>query len=171
MLLRRVSAIGTALAAALTLTSCATPAVTAPAPSASDPVCARVLQLAPAELAGQPERATTSQASRAWGDPAITLRCGVEPLGPTTDRCIRVTAPDGTSVDWVVKENDDVVDGDTDQAQADAIGRGRFGYTTYGRVPAIEVIVPVEYAGTEATALLVDLAQAVSATTVERTCL
>lgn len=137
-----------------------------PAPSASDPVCAEVLQIAPLVLAGAEQRATTSQASRAWGDPAITLRCGVEPPVPTTDRCIAVTGADGTETNWVVAENDEVSETGAD---SDA-GRGRFRFTTYGRIPAIEVVVPVEYAGTDATAILVDLGPAVSVTDAPRTC-
>jgi len=140
---------------------CARDVPTAPAPSASDPVCAQVLQATPGELGGASQRGTTSQASRAWGDPAITLRCGVTPLDPTTDRCIAVTGVDGNTIDWVVAENDDVVgtgpDADTE--------RGRFMFTTYGRTPAIEVVVPVEYAGTDSTAILVDLGPAVARTT------
>ncbi|TGO04291.1 DUF3515 family protein [Serinibacter arcticus] len=147
--------------ALLIVTGCARDVPTAPAPSASDPVCARVLQATPGVLGGADQRPTTSQASRAWGDPAITLRCGVEPLDPTTDRCIAVTGGDGTEIDWVVAENDDVV-GTGEDADTE---RGRFMFTTYGRTPAIEVVVPVEYAGTDSTAILVDLGAAVSRTT------
>lgn len=155
-------------AALLVLTGCARDVPTAPAPSASDPVCAQVLQATPGVLGGADQRATTSQASRAWGDPAITLRCGVEPLGPTTDRCITVTGVDGVSIDWVVAENDDVV-GTGEDADTE---RGRFMFTTYGRTPAIEVIVPVEYAGTDSTAILVDLGPAVARTaTTESRCI
>lgn len=140
--------------------------MTEPAPSASEPVCGQVLQWSPPELAGAQERETTSQASKAWGDPPITLRCGVEPPGPTTDRCITVTDQDGVAIDWVVKENDDVV-GTGEDADTE---RGRFVFTTYGRVPAVEVVVPVEYAGTDATAVLVSLAPAVSYTDQARSC-
>ncbi|HCX84035.1 MAG TPA: DUF3515 domain-containing protein [Micrococcales bacterium] len=155
-----------------TLASCSSAAVLEPAPSASDPVCAQVLQALPGELGGATQRETTSQASAAWGDPPITLRCGVTPLGPTTDPCWAVTGPGDTSVDWVVKEYDDVVDPtDPDAAQQQAeIGNGRFVFTTYGRVPAIEVVVPVEYAGTDATAILIDLGSAVSRTDAQRSC-
>jgi hypothetical protein len=59
----------------------------------------------------------------AWGDPAIIARCGLDPLGPTTDECVTV---DG--VDWVVRRL-------TDGSAA----------TTYGRDPAIEVLVPGSY--------------------------
>ena len=154
----------------LLLAGCARDVPLEPAPSASDPVCGEVLQTAPRVLAGADQRATTSQSSRAWGDPAITLRCGVEPLAPTTDRCITVTGQDGIAINWVVAENDEVVDtASSDEAAGDG-GRGRFRFTTYGRIPAVEVIVPVEYAGSDATAILVDLGPAIARTDAPRTC-
>jgi hypothetical protein len=59
----------------------------------------------------------------AWGDPAVIARCGLDPLGPTTDDCVTV---DG--VDWVVRS---LSDGSA--------------ATTYGRDPAIEVLAPSAY--------------------------
>lgn len=161
-----VPSLALALAAGTTMLSgCASDVVLDAAPHASAEVCAQVLRVAPSSLAGADRRPTTSQASLAWGDPAITLRCGVEPLPPTPERCIQVTAGDGTVVDWIVHEDD------PQGSTADDGGRGRFAFTTYGRVPAIEVVVPVEYAGSDATAILVDLAGAVSRTSPERACL
>ncbi len=61
---------------------------------------------------------------RQWGDPAIIATCGWPALGPTSDQCLDV---DG--VDWVAHELSDGV---------------RF--TTFGRDPAIEVLVPDAYA-------------------------
>ncbi|MGO4340729.1 hypothetical protein [Pedococcus sp. 2YAF34] len=60
---------------------------------------------------------------RVWGDPAIIATCGWPPLGPTPDQCLDV---DG--VDWVAEPLSDGV---------------RF--TTFGRDPAIEVLVPHAY--------------------------
>jgi hypothetical protein len=60
---------------------------------------------------------------RAWGEPAIIARCGLPPIGPTTDQCLDVSG-----VDWVAHRLTDGV---------------RF--TTYGRTPAIEVLVPSAY--------------------------
>ncbi len=65
-----------------------------------------------------------SPAVHAWGDPAIIARCGVAALGPTTEQCIEV---DG--VDWVARRLSDGV-----------------AFTTFGRDPAIEVLVPHAYA-------------------------
>ena len=61
---------------------------------------------------------------RQWGDPAIIATCGWPALGPTSDQCLDV---DG--VDWVAQELSDGV---------------RF--TTFGRDPAIEILVPDAYA-------------------------
>ena len=70
-------------------------------------------------MATSPETASAA----AWGDPAIIARCGLDPLGPTTEECVSV---DG--IDWVVRRL-------TDGSAA----------TTYGRDPAIEVLAPAEY--------------------------
>jgi hypothetical protein len=146
-----------AAAPVLTLAGCTAAVVVPAAPYASDPACGVVLQRAPLELVGLERRSTTSQSSRAWGtaDPVV-LRCGVEPPGPSTQRCIRVTDDAGAEVDWIAIE-----------------GETAWTFVTYGRAPAIEVVVPlsVQPEGTQATTPLVDLAAAVSVTSVERTCL
>jgi hypothetical protein len=79
----------------------------------------------PETVGGQSLRPTSSSsdAVRAWGDPAIIARCGVHPIGPTTDQCLDVSG-----IDWVAHQLTDGV---------------RF--TTYGRDPAIEVLVPKAY--------------------------
>jgi hypothetical protein len=106
------------------LAACASTVDVEAAPSATDPLCAEVMVAVRsdgfARLGDRERRPTSSQSTAAWGDPAVVLRCGVEPLGPTTDACVGV---DG--VDWVLREVD-----------------GRPTYTTYGRVPAVEVVLP-----------------------------
>ena len=80
----------------------------------------------PERVAGH-DGVTTSPPSprtRAWGDPAVVARCGVPALGPTTYECLDVDC-----VDWVVERLSD---------------GARF--TTFGRDPAIEVLVPNAYA-------------------------
>lgn len=140
---RRKVGILAAAVAATALAGCGGSVQLEPAPYASEPICAQVLIAMPDELAGAPSRPTTTQASRAWGDPPITIRCGVEPPGPTTDRCVTAIDAAGRSVDWVMREiGDPEVDENT------------WHFTTYGRVPALEVIVPVEYAGSDATGVL-----------------
>ncbi len=66
---------------------------------------------------------STSPAVRAWGEPAVIARCGVAEPGPSTD-CLSVNG-----VDWVVTDLSD--------------GRK---FVTFGRSPAIEVLVPARYA-------------------------
>lgn len=131
-----------ALLLLVTVAGCARPVGVDPAPSASDPVCAELLQSLPEVVGGADRRSTTSQASRAWGDPAIVLRCGVDPLPPTTQGCVAVAVDGGAEVDWVVAEDEE-----------------RSTFTTYGRLPAVEVSVPAQYAGDQT--ILVDLSAAV----------
>ena len=98
--------------------------VTAPA-EASSPACHAAAARWPVSVGNQQRVDTTSDspAVRAWGDPAVIARCGVAPPGPTTDQCLDVSG-----VDWVAHRLSDGV---------------RF--TTYGRTPAIEVLVPSHY--------------------------
>ncbi|ANJ26709.1 DUF3515 family protein [Agromyces aureus] len=129
-----------ALAGAAGLTGC-TPIVSMqPAPEAIDTSCAELSVRLPDEVAEQPQRETDAQGSGAWGDPAsVLLRCGVPPLGPTTDRCVSV---DG--IDWVIDESD----------------APRYLFTTYGRTPAVEVLVDNDVVS--GTTVISDLSQAVS---------
>lgn len=68
--------------------------------------------------------AVQSTGVAAWGDPPIVARCGKQPPGPTTDPCIDING-----VDWVATQLDD----------------GGTMFTTFGRFPAIEVLVPESY--------------------------
>ncbi|KQX69575.1 DUF3515 domain-containing protein [Angustibacter sp. Root456] len=99
--------------------------VTAPV-GAADPACAELAAKLPASVQGQPRVATSSDspAVAAWGDPAVIWRCGVRPPGPTTDECIEVNG-----VDWV---RHPLKDGQS--------------FTTFGRDPAVQVLVPNAYA-------------------------
>lgn len=155
------------LAGLAVLTGCGpSPAHMPPAEFAADPACAEVLQILPGLLGDAERRPITSQATAAWGeDPAITLRCGIAPPGPSTERCITVETDD-TSVDWLALESDDPLVPEHAQDEA-----GAWTFITYGRVPAIEVVVPTQHAGDQPTALLVDLATAVERTTAERHCI
>jgi len=128
---------------------------------ATDTVCAEVLVATPDSLGpGLDRRPTTAQASTAWGgDPAVVLRCGVEPPGPTTERCETVTTPGGASIDWLVVPG-----------AAGADGRTDWTFTTYGRVPAVEVFVPAAVATERSTSFLDALGPALDLTTRERGC-
>ncbi|QAY73773.1 DUF3515 domain-containing protein [Agromyces protaetiae] len=111
------------------------------APEASDTACADVVVRLPDAVADLAKRETNAQGTGAWGSPAVVLlRCGVTPPGPTTDRCVTV---DG--VDWVIDETD----------------APRYRFTTYGRTPAVEVVVDGD--AVSGTTAITDLASAVSA--------
>lgn len=115
-----------ALALMATLAACGDDTVKAtPADSAADPLCAKASRHWPSTVSGQKSRkvSTDSATVHAWGDPAIIARCGVTPPKPTASGCVSV---DG--IDWVGSKLSD---------------GGR--YVTYGRVPAIEVLVPTKY--------------------------
>jgi hypothetical protein len=91
--------------------------------------CERATAQWPAKVGGQDERGVDPNGgvkadAAAWGDPAVIATCGWPALGPTDKDCLDV---DG--VYWVVESLSDGV---------------RF--TTYGREPAIEVLVPHAYA-------------------------
>jgi len=92
----------------------------------NNPVCAQVAALWPDSVGGQPSRITAADSNTvaAWGDPPIIARCGATPPGPTTEQCLDIEG-----VDWISVKIEDGV---------------RF--TTYGRDPAIQVLVPQEYA-------------------------
>lgn len=127
-------------ASAALLAGCAQPLVVAPAPYAADPDCARVMLAMPNSVGGLDVRGTTSQATAAYGDEyPIVVRCGVEPPGPTTDACVAVEASGG-SQDWLVVE-----DGDHWRA------------TSFGRSPAVEVLIPLERAQDAVSDLLAEL--------------
>jgi len=92
----------------------------------ADPACAAMADRLPSRLLDHGRVATSpsSPAVAAWGEPAIIWRCGVTPPGPTTQDCIAVNG-----IDWVVQPLDDGT-----------------GFVTYGRDPAVQVLVPDDYA-------------------------
>jgi len=144
------------------LAGCSSTVATTPGPHATDPVCAQVVLATPDVLADGLERSRTdAQATTAWSDgsAAVVLRCGVEPLEPTTDRCETVESADGSSVDWVVVASDP-----DDEQSSD------WRFTTYGRVPAVELTVPAQIARTYSTSFVDRLGAAVQHTQRERGC-
>ncbi len=124
ILSRRVLTAALVAPFALVLTACGGVEVALPE-QADDPACREVAKHWP-EAVSDAEVVETDPADpavQAWGDPAIIARCGMPALGPTTKQCIRVEG-----VDWVADELSDGVR-----------------LTTYGRDPALEVIVPTSY--------------------------
>ncbi|PPF60114.1 DUF3515 domain-containing protein [Clavibacter michiganensis] len=140
-LLRPLAAAAAAAGIALAVSGCAPTVSLEAAPDATDPLCADVVVHLPATLGTAPLRETDAQGTGAWGAPQSTviLRCGVATPGPTTDACISYD-----DVDWV-----------EDDSRAPDIR-----YTTYGRTPAVEVVIDSTQASYTA---LTDLSGVVSA--------
>ncbi|RNI23262.1 DUF3515 family protein [Flexivirga caeni] len=115
-----------ALGLTVSLAACGTGTVHAsPADQAANPLCVKASRQWPATVADQKSRAvsTKSDTVHAWGNPAIIARCGVTSPGPTTAPCVTVD-----DIDWVGTK---LSDGTR--------------YITFGRSPALEVLVPTKY--------------------------
>jgi len=103
-------------------------------------ICSDLLAELPSELAGQGRRDVAPAGSGvAWGDPPVTLRCGV------TDALGLGAASDCQVVDGVGWYPEELSDG--------------FRFTTVGRTTPVEVVVPAAYA--PEVGPLTDLADAV----------
>ena len=155
-LLAAVSGLG------LLLAGCTSAVSVKAAPHAQEPACASIVLALPDVLGDLERMDTTSQASAAWGSPtaAVVLRCGVEPLGPTTDRCVTVETPGGPSVDWV-----------TVAGEPDADGAADWTFTTYGREPAVEVVVPAAVTASHSTSFVDQFGPAIDQVVATRSCL
>ncbi|MCY7413441.1 MAG: DUF3515 domain-containing protein [Salinibacterium sp.] len=132
------------------LAGCAPTVALEPADDAVNPACAEVIVRLPDTVAELPRRSTNAQATGAWGEPtAVILRCGVPVPAPTAAlACVTV---DG--VDWLRDDSNDP----------------SFVFTTYGRNPAIEVIIDSNTVS--GFGALNDLARAVSQLPIEGKCL
>lgn len=121
----RGARIAALVAVALTATACAAPLVVDPALYAADPRCAAIMLGIPDEVGGLSMRTTSSQATAAYGDEAtIVVRCGVEPPGPSNERCVAIDTASAAQ-DWLVTERDD-----------------EWVAVAFGRTPAVEVTIP-----------------------------
>lgn len=128
------------LLAVTTTAACSGGSVTA-APHATDPACGPALGHLPAALLGLPRGTSSATGTAVYGDPEIVVRCGVTPLGPTTLPCMNVD-----SVDWVIDDRKDPL-----------------AFTTFGRSPALEVLIPASYPKDRDSGALVDLRAAAQA--------
>ena len=116
----------TAIALSLALSACSPTVSLEPAADANNPGCADVIVRLPDGVDGQERRTTNAQSTAAWGNPTtVILRCGIEPVEISTLPC--VTASD---VDWLVDES----------------AKPSFRFISFGRDPAVEVIVDSENA-------------------------
>jgi len=131
------------------LTGCAQSVALRAADNAADPACADVITRLPEAVAELELRPTNAQGTGAWGSPAdVLLYCGVDVPDPTsTLTCVTV---DG--IDWLRDPEDDP----------------NFTFITYGRDPAIAVVVNSETIS--GGAALTDLSTAISILPAERSC-
>jgi hypothetical protein len=111
-----------AAAIATALSGCSPIVALDPAAHANDPACADVIVRLPDTLENLPKRETDAQSTGAWGDPAqILLRCGVAVPTVSDLPCVQID----NDVYWL-----------RDDAKAP-----NYVFTTYGRTPAIAVVV------------------------------
>jgi hypothetical protein len=110
------------VAVPLVLGGCAPIVALEPANDAINPKCAEVIVALPETVANLPSRETNAQGTAAWGTPTgVILRCGVPVPGPTsTLQCFTIKG-----VDWL----------------SDGKDAPNYVFTTYGRDPAVEVIL------------------------------
>ena len=113
---------------AVVLSGCS-PTVTLPsAPQETSRACAAIIVRLPPTLGSESLLQTDQQGTAAWGgEPAVTLRCGVPPPGPTTDNCFQ-----SGGVDWV------------DRLVA---GTQTYVVTTFGRTPATQLTIDTRQIG------------------------
>jgi hypothetical protein len=130
------------------LSACAPVVALTPAADATNPKCAEVIVHLPGAVADQSLRQTDAQATGAWGDPAaVVLRCGVTPPGPTSTQCATVKG-----IDWLIDNTKKPV----------------YTFTTYGRTPAVQVIIDSQLTQGQGTIVLDQLSNAVSFITQSR---
>lgn len=131
-----------ALAFAATLSGCSSIVPMQAASDANDPACADIVVRLPDRVGDLERRETNAQSTGAWGSPpAVLLYCGVDVPSASTQRCIQV---DG--IFWLV----------------DARNEPTYVLRSFGREPAIDVVVDTEVTG--ATPVLMSLSRVVSRT-------
>ena len=136
----RLAAALSVAATSILLVGCTAAVPLQPAPDANNPTCADVIVHLPTAVADQDERETNAQSTGAWGDPAaVLLHCGVPVPGPTTLPCLNING-----IDWI-----------EDDSEAPT-----YRYTTYGRDPAVEIVIDSKLVS--GSTALVDVANAVS---------
>jgi hypothetical protein len=145
-ILRAVGAAAAALGAGL-LSGCAAATYAPPGPDAALPVCGEVVAYAPPEVLDLARTEPASQGTAVWGrgDEAVVLRCGVTPPPPDPEGCTRLEDDQGNLTDWLIRPTDD----------------GGWMFTTYGREPAIDVLVPSGVGGDQPSAALLALSSTV----------
>jgi hypothetical protein len=141
---RLASTAATAIGLSLALSGCSPTVSLEPAADSNNPGCAEIVVRLPEGVDGQERRTTNAQSTAAWGNPAtVILRCGIEPVAISTLPCVNAAG-----VDWLVDESE----------------RPKFRFITFGREPAVEVIVDSENAvGVNALESLAPAVQSIDA--------
>lgn len=138
---RRTGALAAA-AVVLVLGGCSPIVAMEPADDANDPDCAAVIVRLPDTVGGLGKRQTDAQSTAAWGEPdQVLLRCGVAVPEASELPCI------DKGIFWL----------------RDDSREGFWRFTTFGRDPAIDVVVARGIASGPGV-VLEDLANAVSFT-------
>ncbi len=139
---RRWPAPALGIALAFVLSGCAPAVVLDPAGDSNNPDCAAVTVRLPDTVGGLAKRETTAQATGAWGEPdQVVLRCGVAVPAASELPCI------DKGIFWLRDDSDPKY----------------WRFTTFGRDPAIDVVVAKDI-GSGPGVVLDDLANAVSFT-------
>ncbi|HPT95440.1 MAG TPA: DUF3515 family protein [Microbacteriaceae bacterium] len=138
-LLARVSLAAIVVVAGSLLAGCSSTVSMQPAPDANNPLCADVTVKLPNRIGTLERQYTDAQATGAWGDPTgVLLSCGVPVPPPTTMPCQTFKG-----VDWIIDESQ----------------LPQYTATTYGRDPAVEVVI--DGTAVSGSIALEDLANAV----------
>jgi hypothetical protein len=127
MKMSRLAALSAAaISLTLSLSACSPTVSLEPAADANNPGCADVIVRLPDAVDGQERRTTNAQSTAAWGNPAtVILRCGIAPVEISTLPCVTANG-----VDWIIDES----------------AKPSFRFISFGRTPALEVIVDSENA-------------------------
>ena len=149
MKMSRIAALAAAaIALTLSLSACSPTISLEPAADANNPGCADVIVRLPDAVDGQERRTTNAQSTAAWGNPTtVILRCGIEPVEISTLPCVTANG-----VDWIIDES----------------AKPSFRFISFGRTPALEVIVDSENA--VGVNVLDSLAQAVKSIEPTKNC-
>jgi hypothetical protein len=140
-ILKRLAVIAIAPLLLVALSACAPTVALTPAIHATNAKCADVIVHLPQSIASKAIRQTDAQATSAWGDPAaIILRCGVTPPGPTTNVCYTVKG-----IDWIIDDSKQPV----------------YTFTTFGRNPAVQVVIDTTLTKGQGTIVLDELSNSV----------
>lgn len=103
------------------LTGCSSAVSLEAATDANNPLCADVIVRLPDTVDSLERRSTNAQSTAAWGSPAsVLLRCGLPPVTVSKLNCVTTSG-----VDWLVDESQ----------------KPNYRFITFGRNPAVEVIV------------------------------